>query len=137
MKRVGFVGLGLMGGPMARNVLKKGFPLTVCDVVKERVSALVAEGATAAASPREVAAASDVVLTILPASADVEAVVLGAGGIAEGGARGLAVIEMSTIDPHVTKRVATALAAWRGERSPKAGPFRFQALGAPKIPIVR
>ena len=111
MKRVGFVGLGLMGGPMARNVLKKGFPLTVCDVVKERVSALVAEGATAAASPREVAAASDVVLTILPASADVEAVVLGAGGIAEGGARGLAVIEMSTIDPHVTKRVATALAA--------------------------
>jgi 4-hydroxybutyrate dehydrogenase/sulfolactaldehyde 3-reductase len=113
--RVGFIGLGLMGGPMAGNVLKKGFPLTVCDVVPERVDALVARGATAAATPRDVAAASDVVLTILPASADVEAVVLGPGGVAEGARPGLALVEMSTIDPHVTKRVAAALAA-RGLR---------------------
>ncbi|HEY7205306.1 MAG TPA: NAD(P)-binding domain-containing protein [Methylomirabilota bacterium] len=113
--RVGFIGLGLMGGPMAGNVLKKGFPLTVCDVVPERVDALVARGATAAATPRDVAAASDVVLTILPASADVEAVVLGPAGVAEGARPGLALVEMSTIDPHVTKRVAAALAA-RGLR---------------------
>jgi 4-hydroxybutyrate dehydrogenase / sulfolactaldehyde 3-reductase len=110
MKRVGFVGLGLMGGPMARNVLRRGFPLTVFDVVPERVKSLVTEGARGAASPGEVAAASDAVLTILPASPDVEAVVLGPGGIVEGGAQGLTVIEMSTIDPHVTKRVAAALA---------------------------
>ena len=60
MKRVGFIGLGLMGGPMARNVLKQGFPLTVYDVVRERVDVLVAVGAKAAASPGEVAKASDV-----------------------------------------------------------------------------
>jgi 4-hydroxybutyrate dehydrogenase/sulfolactaldehyde 3-reductase len=115
MKRVGFIGLGLMGDPMARNVLKQGFPLTVYDVVRERVDVLVTVGAKSAASPKEVAQASDVVLTILPNSTDVEAVILGPGDVAEGGGAGLAVIEMSTIDPHVTTRVAAALAA-RGMR---------------------
>jgi len=127
MKRVGFIGLGLMGGPMARNVLRKGFPLIVHDVVEERMAALMAEGAKAAGSPREVAAASDVVLTILPASADVEAVLLGPGGVVEGAAPGAAVVEMSTIDPHVTKRVAAALAA-RGLRmldAPAGRPSTF------------
>ncbi|HXJ80218.1 MAG TPA: NAD(P)-binding domain-containing protein [Candidatus Methylomirabilis sp.] len=129
MKRVGFIGLGLMGDPMARNVLRRDFPLTVYDVVEPRMEALVAEGAKAARSPREVAAASDVVLTILPASADVEAVILGPGGVVEGAAPGLAVVEMSTIDPHVTQRLAAALAA-RGLRmldAPVGRPSTFAA----------
>jgi 4-hydroxybutyrate dehydrogenase/sulfolactaldehyde 3-reductase len=129
MKRIGFIGLGLMGTPMARNVLKQGFPLTVFDVLKERMESLVAEGARTATSPSEVAGTSDVVITMLPASADVEAVILGPGGIAEGGAQDLVVIEMSTIDPTVTKRIAAALAA-RGMRmldAPVGRPSTFAA----------
>jgi 4-hydroxybutyrate dehydrogenase/sulfolactaldehyde 3-reductase len=129
VKRIGFIGLGLMGAPMARNLLRKGFRLSVFDIVKERMDSLVAEGANAAASPKEIAATSEVVITMLPASADVEAVILGTGGIAEGGGRDLIVIEMSTIDPAVTRRIATALHA-RGMRmldAPVGRPSTFAA----------
>ncbi len=109
--RVGFIGLGLMGEPMSRNVLRKGFPLTVFDVRADPVQRLVAAGAAAAGSPRAVAERSDVVLTIVPNSSDVEKVILGPDGVAEAARPGLTVIDMSTIDPAVSKRVATALGA--------------------------
>ena len=108
--RVGFIGLGLMGDPMSRNVLKKGFPLTVYDVRPEAVQRLAEAGAKAASSPREVAEQTDVVLTMVPNSGDVEAVILSADGVAAGARPGLVVIDMSTIDPAVSKRVAAALA---------------------------
>jgi 4-hydroxybutyrate dehydrogenase / sulfolactaldehyde 3-reductase len=107
--RLGFIGLGLMGEPMSRNLLKKSFPLTVFDVRPEAIQRLVAAGAKAAASPRDVADHSDVVLTILPNSSNVETVILGADGVADGARPGLIVIEMSTIDPATSQRLAAAL----------------------------
>jgi 3-hydroxyisobutyrate dehydrogenase-like beta-hydroxyacid dehydrogenase len=108
---VGFIGLGTMGGPMARNVMKKGHRLVVYDVQPASVRALVADGATAAATPREVAAASEVVITMLPDAPDVERVALGADGIVAGIRPGTVYVDMSTIDPATTRKVAAAIEA--------------------------
>jgi 3-hydroxyisobutyrate dehydrogenase-like beta-hydroxyacid dehydrogenase len=108
---VGFIGLGTMGGPMARNVLKQGHRVVVHDVNEAAVGALVAAGATGAASPREAAAASDIVITMLPDAPDVERVALGRDGIVEGIRAGSVYVDMSTIDPATTLRVAQAIAA--------------------------
>jgi 4-hydroxybutyrate dehydrogenase / sulfolactaldehyde 3-reductase len=107
---VGFIGLGTMGAPMARNIMKKGHRLIVTDAQKAAVAALVAEGATAAATPREVAAASEIVISMLPDAPDVERVALGPDGIVEGIKPGAVYIDMSTIDPATTLRVALAIA---------------------------
>lgn len=109
--KVGFIGLGVMGGPMAANILKGGHSLTVFDLNPQAVAALVKAGATAAASPRDVGAASEIVVTMLPLPTHVEQVVLGAGGVAEGMAPGGLVIDMSTIDPGTSRRVAEGLKA--------------------------
>ncbi|MGL4243673.1 MAG: NAD(P)-binding domain-containing protein, partial [Beijerinckiaceae bacterium] len=77
MARVGFIGLGIMGGPMAANVLAKGHPLTVHDLNGAAVQALVAKGASSAPDPAAVAAASDIVITMLPDAPDVEKAALG------------------------------------------------------------
>lgn len=106
---VGFIGLGVMGGPMALNVLKGGHKLTVYDRSPESVARLVAAGATAAASPKEVGAVSEIVVTMLPEPQHVEQVALGADGIAAGMRRGGLVIDMSTIDPVTSQRVGRAL----------------------------
>jgi 2-hydroxy-3-oxopropionate reductase len=108
---VGIIGLGLMGKPMARNLLKAGFPLTVWNRSRGRIDELAAEGARAASSARELAAASDVVITIVPDSPDVEAVLLGADGVMAGARPGLLVIDMSTISPAVTRRLHADVAA--------------------------
>jgi 4-hydroxybutyrate dehydrogenase/sulfolactaldehyde 3-reductase len=115
MERIGFIGLGAMGRPMARNVLKGGFTLAVHDVAPEPVRDLAALGAEARASPRETARDADAVITMLPDSPDVEAVLLGPDGVVEGARPGTVVIDMSTIDPATTRRVAVALRA-RGLR---------------------
>lgn len=107
--KVGFIGLGVMGGPMAANILKGGHALTVFDLDAASVARLTALGAKAAASPREVGAASDIVVTMLPLPSHVEQVYLGPNGVAEGMARGGLVIDMSTIDPQTSKRVGRAL----------------------------
>jgi len=107
---VGFIGLGTMGGPMARNVLRKGHELVVSDVQTAAVDALVGLGARSAATPREVAAASEIVITMLPDAPDVERVALGADGIVEGIGSGAIYADMSTIDPDTTRRVGTAIA---------------------------
>jgi len=97
MERIGFIGLGIMGRPMAANLLAAGYPVTVHNRSRGAVDELVALGAARADSPRAVAAASDVVITMLPDSPDVEAAVLGPDGVVAGIAAGALYIDMSTI----------------------------------------
>ncbi len=108
---IGFIGLGIMGKPMARNLLKAGYALTVLNRSRGPVDELVADGAKAGATPREVAAQSEVVITMLPDSPDVEQVALGEDGIAAGIKDGALWIDMSTIAPATTAHVAEVLAA--------------------------
>ncbi len=114
-EQIGFIGLGVMGLPMARNLRRAGYPLAVHDRAPGRARALIAAGATAAASARAAAAGSEVVVTMLPDGPDVEAVVLGPGGVLAGARPGTLLVEMSTIAPAVARRVA-AEAARRGVR---------------------
>ncbi|MFQ5857365.1 MAG: 2-hydroxy-3-oxopropionate reductase [Anaerolineae bacterium] len=107
---LGFIGLGLMGKPMARNLMRAGYRVTVHNRSRSPVEELAAEGAVPAFTPREVAAASDVLITCLPDSPDVEEVVLGPGGIIEAARPGLIYIDMSTISPAFTQRLAAQLA---------------------------
>ena len=109
--RLGFIGLGLMGKPMAGHLLAAGFPLSVHNRSGAAVAELVAAGAVEAASPVEVAAAADLVFTCLPDSPDVQQVVLGPRGILEGGHRGLIVVDHSTILPATARKLAEALGA--------------------------
>jgi 3-hydroxyisobutyrate dehydrogenase len=104
--RVGFVGLGIMGLPMARNALKAGFPVTVTNRTLEKADALKAEGATVAKSPREVAQRSDIVVTMVTNAPDVEAVAFGTDGIADGAHPGLLWIDMSSISPVASRAFA-------------------------------
>ena len=110
MTAVGFIGLGTMGAPMARNVLKGGHSLTVFDLNRDACDALKAAGANTAATPKQVAAASEVVITMVPDAPDVEKIALGPDGILAGIARGSVYIDMSTIDPATTQRVGKAFA---------------------------
>jgi 2-hydroxy-3-oxopropionate reductase len=114
--RVGFVGLGLMGLPMARNVLRAGHQLVVWNRTAAKAAPLVAEGAEQATGPAAVAERSDVVVTMVTDSADVEAVVGGEGGVLAGARSGSVWIDMSTISPAVTRRLGAA-AAERGVES--------------------
>ena len=108
---IGFIGLGIMGKPMARNLIKAGYSVVVLNRSRGPVDELAAEGAQPAATPREVAQRSDVVITMLPDSPDVEAVALGPDGIAAGIRQGALWIDMSTIAPATTAHVAAELAA--------------------------
>ena len=110
-ERVGFIGLGIMGAPMARHLLTAGFPLTVHSRSPGPVDSLVDAGAARATSSADVARASDVVVTMLPDTPDVEDVILGDDGVAAGVAAGSLVIDMSTIDPGPTRRMVEHLAA--------------------------
>ena len=105
-ERVGFVGLGIMGEPMARNLLKAGFSLTVWNRTPSKADALVAEGAALASNPATVAAASDIVISCVSDSPDVEAVALGTDGILEGARAGTIYIDCSTISPAVARTIA-------------------------------
>ena len=105
---VGFVGLGIMGRPMARNLLTAGYSLTVYDVVGTSVEEVVTDGATAAATSREVAESAPVVITMVPDSADSEAAILGSGGVLEGASEGSTVIDMSSIAPGTSQKIAAA-----------------------------
>jgi len=110
-ERIGFIGLGIMGKPMARNLLTAGFPVTVHSRSRGPVEELVEAGASRADDPASVAAASDVTITMLPDTADVEQVITGAGGVIEGARAGSLVIDMSSIDPGPTRSLAAALAS--------------------------
>jgi len=119
-ERVGFVGLGIMGLPMARNALRAGFPVTVTNRTLGKADPLKAEGGTAVKTPREVAERSDIVVTMVTSSPDVEAVTFGPNGIADGAHPGLLVIDMSSISPVATRAFA--------ERAAEKG---FRTLDAP------
>ena len=106
MERAGFVGLGIMGTPMARNALKAGFPVTVTNRTAARAEPLAKESATVVRTPREVAQRSDIVVTMVTSSPDVEAVTFGPDGIAAGAHDGLLVIDMSTISPAASREFA-------------------------------
>ena len=111
MERIGFIGLGNMGQPMASNLCRKGFSLTVCDLRAAPVRLLEELGAHCAPDTAAVAAASDIVFTMLPNSAIVEEVVAGANGLLAHLAPGAVIVDMSTVDPLVTDRVAMVATA--------------------------
>ena len=124
MMKVGFIGLGVMGKPMARNLLRASFPLVVHNRSRPSVEELAAEGAEAASSPAELSAQVEVVISCLPDSPDVERVALGSGGIVEGIGEGAIYVDMSTISPVTTRKVADALAEKRcrhGEHEDRFG----------------
>ncbi|MGH9174638.1 MAG: NAD(P)-dependent oxidoreductase [Vicinamibacterales bacterium] len=111
MERIGFIGLGNMGQPMASNLCRKGFSLMVCDIQPGPVRVLEQLGARSASDRAAVAAESDIVFTMLPDSAIVEEVVAGVDGLLAHLPAGRVVVDMSTIDPLVTDRLALAAAA--------------------------
>ncbi|MFW5858374.1 MAG: NAD(P)-binding domain-containing protein [Planctomycetota bacterium] len=137
--RIGFIGLGIMGKPMAKNLLAAGHALVVHNRSQDAVDELVAAGATAAGSPAEVAAQTELVLTMLPDSPDVEAVALGADGIAAGAKPGATYVDMSSIAPLVAQDVGARLAAQEvtmidapvsgGEEKAKSGQLAFMVGG--------
>jgi 3-hydroxyisobutyrate dehydrogenase len=122
VERVGFVGTGIMGAPMARNALKAGFPVTVTNRTLSRAEPLAKDGATVVKTPREVAERSDIVVTMVPNTPHVEAAVFGPDGVAAGAREGLLLIDMSTISPTATRELA--------ERAAKNRP-PFRTLDAP------
>jgi len=107
--KIGFIGTGTMGQPMVRNLLAKGFTVVGYDVVPAALEAAVKLGAKACGSAAEAAKQADLVVTMLPSSSHVEAVYLGAGGVLEGVAKGRLCVDMSTIEPAVSRRVAERL----------------------------
>ena len=108
---LGFIGLGIMGRPMAKNLLKAGYPLVVHSRSKAPVDDLTTAGARSAPSPKAVAGQVDVLITMLPNSPDVEQVVLGPQGVLEGARSGLLYVDMSTISPIVSQKIDKALTA--------------------------
>jgi 3-hydroxyisobutyrate dehydrogenase-like beta-hydroxyacid dehydrogenase len=142
VERIGFVGLGIMGSRMAANLRRAGYELTVYNRTRETAAAWAAEhGATVAATPAEVGAAGDVVITMVVDGGQVQEVLLGEHGVAEGAAEGTLCVDMSTIAPGDSRRIAAALAP-RGigfvdapvtGSSPKAqdGTLTIMAGGAP------
>ena len=109
-ERIGFIGLGIMGRGMAANILKAGFSLAVWNRTQERAEELAGAGASVAATPAALAAASDIIITCVSDTPDVEAVILGEDGVIHGAQPGSLVIDMSTISPAATRRIASALA---------------------------
>src|SRR5689334_6035248 len=120
MATIGFIGLGNMGGPMARNLVKAGHKLRVFDIVKANVEAVVSAGGAAAPSAADAAKGAEFVITMLPAGEHVRGVYTGEGGVIAAAAKGALLIDSSTIDVESARAVATAAA--------KGG---FQMLDAP------
>lgn len=110
-ERVGFIGLGIMGRGMARNIAKAGFELRVWNRTTSRAEEFVQAGAIVSATPAELAATSDIIVTCVSDTPDVEAVILGDNGVLHGANAGALVIDMSTISPHATRAIAAQLNA--------------------------
>ena len=107
---IGFIGLGIMGKPMAKNLIKAGYSLVVHDVLAAPVAELVGAGATAGTSPKDVASKCDLIITMLPNSPHVKAAVLGPNGVIEGAKPGSIIVDMSSIAPLASRELAAALA---------------------------
>lgn len=108
-ERIGFIGLGIMGEPMCRNLMKAGYTCTVNTRTRSRAERLLSEGAVWSDTPKDTAVQSDVIITIVTDTPDVEKVILGENGIIEGIRPGSVVIDMSTISPSATRTMAAAL----------------------------
>ena len=104
-EQIGFVGLGIMGRPMVRNLMKAGYSVTVYDIVSEAVEELASEGAIPASSSDEVASKTDKIITMLPDSADSERAILGEGGVLAGAKSGSVIIDMSSIAPSMSQKI--------------------------------
>jgi 2-hydroxy-3-oxopropionate reductase len=109
-KTIGFIGLGIMGKPMARNLMKAGYPLVVYNRTASKADELVAAGARQVGSPREVAESAEVIITMVADSPEVEQIILGPQGVLESVKAGSVVIDMSSISPVVTQKIAAELA---------------------------
>ena len=142
-QKIGFIGLGIMGKPMAINLHKAGYPLVVFDVMDEPVEELVGLGAERGTSPAAVTAASDIVLTMLPNSPDVQAVVCGDDGILSEAKQGQIVVDMSSIAPLVSKELSELLAdkgaemmdapVSGGQEKAEQGTLAFMVGGEPEV----
>src|SRR5262249_61265839 len=108
MTRIGFIGVGTMGLPMAKNLAAKGHALTAYDTNAEAVRAAASSGMAAAASAAEAVATADLVITMLPSSSHVDAVYTGDGGVLAAARQGTLCVDMSTIDPAVSRRGSAA-----------------------------
>jgi 2-hydroxy-3-oxopropionate reductase len=106
MKKIGFIGLGIMGKPMALNLLKAGYSVTVYDIVPERIKEVVAAGAKAGSSSKDVAEKNEIIITMLPNSPEVKEAVLGTDGVLDGAKAGTILIDMSSIAPLASKEIA-------------------------------
>lgn len=109
MQKIGFIGIGIMGKPMAKNLIDAGYPAVAYDINKEDLEEIISYGAKGASSCKEVASQCDVIITMLPNSPDVKKVVLGKEGVIEGVRRGQILIDMSSIAPLVTQEIAKEL----------------------------
>ena len=107
-EKIGFVGLGIMGKPMSKNLLEAGYDLTVYDIVPAPMAEVVAAGAAKGESAKDVASKTDIIITMLPDGPDVEKVVLGSGGVLEGAKSGSIIVDMSSISPIVAQKVGKA-----------------------------
>jgi 2-hydroxy-3-oxopropionate reductase len=130
VERVGFVGTGIMGAPMARNAMKSGFAVTATNRTLSRAEPLAKDGATVVKTPREVAERSDIVVTMVPNTPDVEAAVFGPDGVAAGAREGLLLIDMSTISPAATREFADRAAKNRPPFHTLDAPVSGGELGA-------
>jgi 2-hydroxy-3-oxopropionate reductase len=110
MSTIGFIGLGIMGKPMSKNLLKAGHKLIVCDINKTALEELQQAGAEIGGSPKDVSSKVDIIITMLPNSPQVKDVVLGDNGVIEGARKGSIVVDMSSIAPLVSREVSEALA---------------------------
>jgi 2-hydroxy-3-oxopropionate reductase len=106
MEKIGFIGLGIMGSPMAKNLLKAGYSLTVYDIVSGKIDEAVKAGAQAGSSNKDVAQKSDIVITMLPNSPEVKEAVLGADGVLDGARPGTILVDMSSIAPLASKEIS-------------------------------
>lgn len=109
-KTIGFIGLGIMGKPMAKNLINAGHPLVVYNRTASKAQELVAMGARQVGSPKEVAENAEIIITMVADSPDVEQVILGPAGVIEGARAGSIIVDMSSISPIVTQRIAAELA---------------------------
>ncbi len=109
--KVGFIGLGIMGKPMSRNLIKAGHQVVVYDIVPESVAAMATAGASAGKSAKDVAARSDITITMVPDGPEVEAAILGPEGALEGAKPGAIFVDMSSISPLVAQKVGAACTA--------------------------
>jgi 2-hydroxy-3-oxopropionate reductase len=107
--KIGFIGLGIMGKPMVKNLLKAGHEVTVYDIMPAGMDEMAAAGAQKGSSPKDVAGNNDIIITMVPDGPEVEQAVLGPNGVLEGARKGSTVIDMSSISPMVSQKVGSAL----------------------------